>query len=108
MTFERSLVFALFEVPESDGCVFGGGGNNIIERMQNNFSDFSSMALQGILLWLSGESVTHFEGTAAAATKAFRKLLTSLTSSAVFNLLDLLLEVPNLLFQPSERGPLLF
>ena len=108
MTFERSLVFALFEVPESDGCVFGGGGSNIIERMQNNFSDFSSMALQGILLWLSGESVTHFEGTATPATKAFRKLLTSLTSSAVFNLLNLLLEVPNLLFQPSERGPLLF
>jgi|688.fasta_scaffold435135_1 hypothetical protein len=65
------------------------------------------MTLQSVLLRLSWESVAHFEGSAASTTETLRKLLTPLASGAVFHLLNLLFQVPYLLFQASQRSPLL-
>lgn len=102
MTFKCSFVFALFKIPEPNCCVFGRRGCNVIKWVKHYFGYFSSMALHAVLFRLSRLPVTHFVGTAAPASEAFRKLFTPFAGCAFLYLLYLLFKVPHLLLKSSQ------
>lgn len=101
-------MFALFKVPQSNRGIFGSRRYNIPDRVHGHLGDIGPVPRHRVLLGLPRQPVAHLVRASAAASKGFRQRIAPFASRAVFHLLDVFFQVPNLLFEARERGPLLF
>ena len=100
VTFKSALHLSLVKIPKPNRRVFTCTGNQVVEGMRDDLVYFASVALHGVLRWLTGQYIS----TLVFAKDALRQRLHAIL---LFQVLDLLLQVHLLFGQLDDASPFL-